>query len=211
MKFNVENLYNENGVINFEFIDDPDEDDDLVFYEYAKELHKTKFKSVIIPFKLREDYDPEDNFMFSKEYDYETQTNIIPHKKHSIYLTNLEKDYALMILKLTRGKFSETDNYKQAENSEKYYLMVDTMKLKKDNDPFTHRHVGLVRLGYDGMSVIIGCIRGYTCQTMWKHFDKFLLNESKLDDDISIAYDKDLKHLDYEIEEMKRHDCVFPF
>lgn len=39
MKFNVENLYNENGVINFEFIDDPDEDDDLVFYECAIELN----------------------------------------------------------------------------------------------------------------------------------------------------------------------------
>lgn len=211
MKFSVENLYNDQGVLNFEFIDDPDEDDDLVLYQYAKELRKTKFKEVIIPFKFRDYYDPDDNFSYSKEYDYETQTNIIPHKKHNIYLTNLEKDYALMILKLTRGKFSDTDDYKQAENSEKYYLMVDTMKLKKDNDPFTHRHVGLVRLGYDGMSVIIGCIRGYTCQTMWKHFDKFLLNESKLDDDLSIAYDKDLKHLDYEIEELNRHDCVFPF
>jgi len=66
MKFNAENLYDENGVINFEFIDDPDEDDDLVFYEFAKELNLTKFKEVIIPFKFRDYFDPEDNFMFSK-------------------------------------------------------------------------------------------------------------------------------------------------
>ena len=211
MKYIPENLYNNEGVLNFDFIENPDDDDDLVFYEFAKELNLTKFKEVIIPFKFRDYFDPDDKFSYSKEYDYETQTNIFPHKKHNIYLTNIDKNYALMVWKQVHTENYKVGPYEEIENGKKFYLSVDTMKLKKEKDPFPHRYVGLVQLGYDGWNIIIGCTRGYTCRTLWKHFDKFLLNESKLDKDILTAYSQDLKHLDYEIEEMKRHDCVFPF
>ena len=211
MKFSVENLYNDQGVLNFEFIDNPDENDDLVFYEYAKELHKTKFKSIVIPFKFREDYDPEDNFMFSKQYDYETQINLYPHKKHNMYITDIGKEYALMVWKQIHKENFRIGSYEDLEKGKKFHLSIDTMKLKKEKDPFAHRFVGIVSLGYDNMQIHLGCIRGYTCETIWKHFDKFLLNESSLDKSIEIAYDKDLKNIDYELEVVNRSDCVFPF
>ena len=104
--------------------------------------------------------------------------------------------------------------YEDFINSTRFDITVETMKLKKDNQPFDYRYVGIVSMVYDtpsSMSVILGCIRGLSCETLWTHFNKFLLNESTLDSDIKEAYDKDLKNIDYEIEYMKRSDCVFPF
>ena len=119
-----------------------------------------------------------------------------------------------MVWKLHYGEKYKTVAYDDFINSSRLDLRVETMKLKKDNQPFDYRYVGIVSMGYDNpspMSVILGCIRGLSCETLWTHFDKFLLNESTLDSDMKEAYDKDLKKIDYEIEYMKRSDCVFPF
>ena len=214
-RYTSDNLYVDE-IINFDYVVNPDKDDDLDLYEYAKELRNTKFEQVLIPFKFNmgQEGDINDYFVFTKEYDDENQMNLYPHKKHYLYLTNLEKDYALMVWKLHYGEKYKTVAYDDFINSSRLDLRVETMKLKKDNQPFDYRYVGIVSMGYDNpspMSVILGCIRGLSCETLWTHFDKFLLNESTLDLDMKEAYDKNLKKIDYEIEYMKRHDCVFPF
>ena len=119
-----------------------------------------------------------------------------------------------MVWKLHYGENYKTVAYDDFINSSRFDLRVETMKLKKDNQPFDYRYVGIVSIGYDNpspMNIILGCIRGFSCETLWTHFDKFLLNQSNLDEDIKDAYDKDLSKIDYEIEYMKRHDCMFPF
>ncbi len=233
------------GILNFDYVVNPDNEDDLALYEFAKELKKTKFKEVLIPFKFNMGFegDADDFFVYSKEYDNETQTNLYPHKKHYLYLTNIEKDYALMVWKLHFGENYKIGAYEELIEASKFDLTIETMKLKKDNQPFDYRYVGIVSIRYEvqknmsrdfetaegrkkfledmknegakafggAKQVHLGCIRGLSCETLWTHFDKFLLNESSLDEDINDAYDKDLSKIDYEIEYMKRHDCVFPF
>ena len=43
--------------------------------------------------------------------------NLYPHKKHYLYLTNLEKDYALMVWKLHYGEKYKTVAYDDFINS----------------------------------------------------------------------------------------------
>ena len=98
-KYTSDNLYVDE-IINFEYVVNPDKDDDLDLYEYAKELRNTKFEQVLIPFKFNmgQEGDINDYFVFTKEYDNENQMNLYPHKKHYLYLTNLEK--VILIIKL---------------------------------------------------------------------------------------------------------------
>lgn len=243
-KYTSDNLFVDE-ILNFEYVVNPDKDDDLDLYEYAKELKKTKFKQVLIPFKFNmgHEEDIDDYFVFSKEYDDENQINFHPHKKHYLYLTNLEKDYALMVWKFHLGENYKIGAYEELIKSTKFDLTIETMKLRKDNQPFDYRYIGIVSMNYEieknlsrdfetaegrkkfledikkegpspfggAKQVHLGYIRGLSCETLWTHFDKFLLNESTLDKDMKDAYDKDLSKVDYEVEYMKRHDCVFPF
>ena len=73
-KYTSDNLYVDD-IINFEYVVNPDKDDDLDLYEYAKELRNTKFKQVLIPFKFNmgQEGDINDYFVFTKEYDDENQ------------------------------------------------------------------------------------------------------------------------------------------
>ena len=146
-RYTSDNLYVDE-IINFDYVVNPDKDDDLDLYEYAKELRNTKFEQVLIPFKFNmgQEGDINDYFVFTKEYDDENQMNLYPHKKHYLYLTNLEKDYALMVWKLHYGEKYKTVAYDDFINSSRLDLRVETMKLKKDNQPFDYRYVGIVSI-----------------------------------------------------------------
>ena len=71
-KYTSDNLYVDE-IINFEYVVNPDKDDDLDLYEYAKELRNTKFEQVLIPFKFNmgQEGGIDDYFVFTKEYDNE--------------------------------------------------------------------------------------------------------------------------------------------
>ena len=167
--------------LRLELVVDPSNEDDLVLRNLMRKLdNEREFGHVMGPFKFKsflEDEDETDDEDFgispySDQYDYETQTNIIPFKKHFLMISIPEGKF----LDLRKKLQTLIIDGKEEINHKEFNLNVDAMKVEKN----TTIWIGALSIYLQNSNIYIGRFYASNIENLWKKFEDFIDNKNKI-------------------------------
>ncbi|MDB4860194.1 hypothetical protein OAI01_01385 [Alphaproteobacteria bacterium] len=167
--------------LRFELVVDPSNEEDMFLRNFMRTLdNEREFDHVMGPFKFKsfvEDKDETDDEDFdispySDQYDYETQTNVIPFKKHFLMISIPEGKF----LDLRKKLQTLIIDGKEEINHKKFDLNVDVMKVEKN----TTIWIGALSIYFQNSNIYIGRFYASSIENLWKNFEDFIDNKNKI-------------------------------
>jgi len=176
---NNESFIDDEGNIKNEYIIDPSNEEDRFLRSFMTKLKNERdFGHIMGPFRFKtteefdEESNEEDTSVYSNEYDYGTQTNVIPYKKHFLMISIPEGNF----LDLRKTLKNLVIDGKEDIKEKKFILNIDAFKLEN----LSTKWIGAVNINLETSKILVGYFEGKDIETLWQYFEDLLDNKSKI-------------------------------
>ncbi len=180
----INSFFDNKGNLKEEYVIDPSDAEDNYLRSFMTKLQKERyFGHIMGPFKFKtseelvdeydnEDDDEEEVSMYSNEYDYDTQTNVFPFKKHFLMISIPKDDF----LDLRKSLKKIIIDGKKQINRKEFKLNIDACKV----DNYYTLWIGVVSVYLENSKILIGHFNGSNIEMLWKNFEDFIDNKKKI-------------------------------